>query len=1235
MKIVWGLQQQQHLPVAPQAIIMDSVGFDQSGDLSHRMQADLMQGVPEKNLSSRVEESFDSGYRPVECDSIVPTYRDDLSEACRRGDKAGVVQLLICSNQTTEQQLRRVVEVSAAENKPDIITYVLNRAKNTSSNLKPSLFESAAFIATHRGHMDSLKCLMRLGVVRPGILVDSTTGNTLLHVAVAQNHVHIVDELYRKEKGLGTKCNAAGLVPLNVAVITGHQQVLESMLESLPCSPVFFKSNAGNTALHSACQNNQEAIAEFLITQSTPDFLTRANNKGFLPIHFAAAKGNLRLVQMLSEYMERRRVTCNSKGRSGWTPLHCAVETGHLEVVKHFCSQPNFKHEPCTKDTPITPLHSAALNGKQSILDYLLRSGKFAPGMMCPVFVCSNSLHLAAHRGHTSCCQLLVDDYNLSPLAETGTGYTSIHLAAGSGSLSTLKYLVEIKGHSPTVSKFNRVTPLHVAASYGHAEVVSWLLSTGKCEPNASIRMTKSTPLHLAASGNHLECVKALAAHKGCNPNAKAVLGMTPLASAASDEICWELIKRGATPSIQFKWLIELPRMGFSDKAKYGFLESWSAVLPSVRLFLLGASGAGKSTLAKSLQNEDRWIKGWFVPVKKDEVEPHTSGVVPLKLESSTLGRVTIYDFAGDEEYYSSHEAILDKAGHSLPIFLLVVNLENDEGELKRQFLYWKSFIKQCTHSSNLKPKIVVLGSHHDCLRRSEYSSKETALRNICESEAEIKWLTIDCRYPTSRSMTKLRNVLQELCVKAKSSLPVHYHAHAFAAFLKHTFTTACRRYEIDDAIDAHGPPVTEFKEEAEVLLQNLSNSGYIIYLLDKKTPGNGWVIIDQQAILQGIHGYQKRARTNNLDMAQGVISLQQLKQLFQIPGCNPYMVARYLVHMEFCHEINSREVLYALTKETRELDGRYFLFPDLIETEPPEAMWLEDQDMSLCSGFVFRCQSSESFITPRFVQVLLLRIAFNLAATTGIATSNNEAILPECSLWKNGIHWVKKGVETIVELTEGGRSLLVICRSGERNRMDLVRHRAAVAKKVGQVIKEFPGLSLDKLVLHPQNCQYRPNDFSDQQVKLYRFENVLNALTNAKKPEEQHVNRTNMQALRVAATQCHVDELLYFESLSLVNGKQLEVMSQWGGNVDEQWLYENLATYNMSKWKEAARILDLDEATIVQISDKQQGSTSCFRDALTEWLNRFECQPTFSDLVSVLEKYSIFQEEDMKQSSS
>ena len=162
----------------------------------------------------------------------------------------------------------------------------------------------------------------------------------------------------------------------------------------------------------------------------------------------------------------------------------------------------------------------------------------------------------------------------------------------------------------------------------------------------------------------------------------------------------------------------------FTDLArKYHFLQSWSAILPSVRLFVIGASEAGKSTLVKSLQEEDHWFKGRFIPV--EGVKMHTSGIIPVNYESSAYGKVTIYDFAGHEEYYSSHEALLDKTGHTLPIYLIVVDLQRKIEEMKCQITYWRGFIKQATCSSNVEQKIVVLGRHFDLLQQHERSLKK------------------------------------------------------------------------------------------------------------------------------------------------------------------------------------------------------------------------------------------------------------------------------------------------------------------------------------------------------------------------------------------------------------------------------------------------------------------------------------------------------------------------------
>ena len=1198
--------------------------------------------IPDDQRYSYVRDSFDSIHRQKTvhygnyCRQI-DSYNDDLSNACRQGDKGAVEQILAQANVVTDEQLQRLVEVSAAENQVEIIKHVLHRIREGRQNQ----FNTAAFIAAYRGKQEGLSSLLNHGMVSNSV-VDTEFVDSLLHIAADQNKVKVIEEVYKRNTSLAKKLNKAGIAPLHVAVASGHQEVTEYLLENVPCSPALIVSAKGNTALHCACQNNQEAIAEYLITQSTPDFLTARNEEGFLPIHFAATQGNVRMVKLLSEYMERNRVSGNSKGGPGnsWTPLHCAAEAGHVEVAKFYCSQRKFKPESCTKENPLSPLHSAAVNGKRVMLEYLLRSGKFRPDMPSRDFGRCNILHLAAYHGHTSCCQLVIDDYNLSPTETAGNNFTAIHLAAASGSLPVTKYFVETKGCSPAVCNSDKATPLHLAAYNGKAKIVTWLLSTGKCDPNSAIPILKVTPLHLAASEEHLACVQAITAHKACNPNAKDMIGMPPLLNASSDAICWELIKAGATPTFKMNlpFIIsaqtDIPEF-FERTRKYRFLQSWSAILPSVRLFVVGASEAGKSTLVKSLQEEDHWFKGRFIPV--EGVEMHTSGVIAVNYESSAYGKVTIYDFAGHEEYYSSHEALLDKTGHSLPIFLIVVDLQNEKEELKRQITYWRSFIKQATFSSNVEPMLMVLGSHCDLLRQQDKSFKEAFLQDVCQSDEGTRFLTIDCRMPASSSMKKLRDILHELCSAAKSLLHIHRYSHAFAAFLNHTIEIACQRYDLERSIDVYGPPVTDLKKDAEKLLENLNSCGYILYLVDRNNIGESWIILDQETILQGIHGYQKRVKVldSNLTITiTGIASFEELKYLFTIPGCDIKLVVRYLVHMEFCHEIDNQEILKSLTKGTSRKDGRYFFFPDLVEAEAPLDMWLEDEIMTCYSGFVFRCHSHEDFISPRFVQVLLLRIALDLCATA--TKSNEEIFLKNCSLWKNGIHWANLGVETIVELTEGRRSLLVVCRSDERNKMDLVRHRTAVLEMVSEVAKRFPRLSksLDKLVIHPRNCQPRPTHFDDQQVKVYSFNSILRSLTVAKRPEQQHVHRAYLErrGSNIAASQCHIDDLLYFEPYSLVKSDELVMISQWRGQVSEEWVNENIATYNMSKWREAATMLNVDEATIGEISIRKQSASSSFRNTISEWLNNFNELPSFDELLSILNKYSIFREEDFKQ---
>ena len=86
-----------------------------------------------------------------------------------------------------------------------------------------------------------------------------------------------------------------------------------------------------------------------------------------------------------------------------------------------------------------------------------------------------------------------------------------------------------------------------------------------------------------------------------------------------------------------------------------------------MKLLFIGHSGAGKTTLTLLLQSEsnDNTLVQSSGP---------TAGIVPADFNSKIYGTVTMYDFAGHPEYYSSHDAIIHSTiKNTPPIILLLV----------------------------------------------------------------------------------------------------------------------------------------------------------------------------------------------------------------------------------------------------------------------------------------------------------------------------------------------------------------------------------------------------------------------------------------------------------------------------------------------------------------------------------------------------------------------------------
>ncbi|GFY68365.1 ankyrin repeat, PH and SEC7 domain containing protein secG [Trichonephila inaurata madagascariensis] len=89
-----------------------------------------------------------------------------------------------------------------------------------------------------------------------------------------------------------------------------------------------------------------------------------------LNIHEAARKGDLHVVKLLTKKDPKQMETVDERG---WTPIHLAAAHGHSEIVKYLAVEG--AHLAALDPSSYTALHLAAMNGHKNCLDVLLPMG--------------------------------------------------------------------------------------------------------------------------------------------------------------------------------------------------------------------------------------------------------------------------------------------------------------------------------------------------------------------------------------------------------------------------------------------------------------------------------------------------------------------------------------------------------------------------------------------------------------------------------------------------------------------------------------------------------------------------------------------------------------------------------------------------------------------------------------------------------------------------------------------
>ena len=554
--------------------------------------------------------------------------------------------------------------------------------------------------------------------------------------------------------------------------------------------------------------------------------------------------------------------------------------------------------------------------------------------------------------------------------------------------------------------------------------------------------------LHLACEYDHPSVVNYLLTNLHINPNTKNSHQQSPLSLANSKEVIKLLLQHGADAEDVYT----------EHRKTLGNIFSKDPLKSPVKMFVIGHSGEGKSTLIEAMEREPRvlspLVNVFIRPKEVAGVSQRTAGIVPRVFKSRLYGDVLFYDLAGQEAYYSSHSAIIKSVvDMASPVFLLVIGLHRCDTTITHSVSYWLGMItNQCSNVEGKAPLIIV-GSHADLVDSvTEVNKKkqimEQAVQKFCWFDL-VAIISIDCRYSNSDGMKLLRRYVGFCCTSIRSNLSVSLNSHMFLIYLLDNYSTevAVTLHEVKARLETRTSQELLTKKEKVVIsfipttiphltkiCHQLSDKGHILFLLNKSSPIESYIIINKTAVLTDVNGtiFAPKDLKEHCQLATstGVVPRSKLAEHFK--KYNIEMLTWFLSYLELAIPIDDPEILRLISKHVTSSEEpanweSYLFCPALIRLTVPEDVFTHLPTLVYHFGWILTCVDIDHFFNPRFLHVLILRLALTFGFTPEIP-ADLPALQRECSVWKTGICWcTRQGIKVLVEVIDKKQVVVLV----------------------------------------------------------------------------------------------------------------------------------------------------------------------------------------------------------------
>ena len=734
----------------------------------------------------------------------------------------------------------------------------------------------------------------------------------------------------------------------------------------------------------------------------------------------------------------------------------------------------------------------------------------------------------------------------------------------------------------------------------------------------------------MACEHDDLRVVKYLLTNTSINPNTKNDHQQSPLSLAKSKEVMTLLIQHGADAKDVYTHYCKI----------LGNVFSKDPLKSPVKMFIIGHGGEGKSTLIEAMEHEPTFwtsVANIFIaPKEVEDVDQRTAGIVPRVFKSRFYGDVLFYDFAGREAYYSSHAAVIKTSVDTCPpIFILVIGIHRDDTAITHSISYWLGIItNQCGNMEGKAPLIIV-GSHADLVEESaEADRKKQTISQAVQKYASFDLITVipmDCRYSNTAGMKLLRRSVGTTCNSLKSKLSVSLNSHMFHIYLieKHSSELALTlekfQTELETAIQQQSkrhkevlPFIpTTIPRLVEICVQ-LSDKGHILFLLNETSPEKSFIIIDKTVLLAEINGtmFAPRDFKEHCQLATSTGVVPQAKLVEHFKKYNVEMLLTILSYLELAVPISDAEVFKLIKKhltstgQAVNYEERFVFCPALITLTVPSDVFKHLPKLDYHFGWILSCTAVDHFFNPRFLHVLILRLALTFGLTPKLAV-DLPSLQRGCSVWKTGVCWcTHHGAKVLVEVVD--KKQVVVFVQAHDVSAAILELQFSAMQRVKDTVSEFCPKIVTKEFLVPRTDVTYPLTTTTH----YSIGSIAHSIAH------QHpcvVSTTNTVALPVK-----VSDLLPVEVYANLGKNILQALFNENDPVHDKTVSDRFLSALSSVWSKNSKLVDIVYSAIDKRTDIIDQTSGINLDlVLKSW--RDGSDGTYRSLRQILDRFSIF----------